>query len=113
MPVMSPPFLLNLHPHTKYYNMYLRINFTVLIPFLSKHAIYMRLNEQCCSFTHGEVRAGRFDPEVFVNCLQNDKDKDLRVETSCSHLPVCKAAVLLIKSHVDSRNTAMSLYQII
>ena len=26
--------------------------------------------------------------------------------------PVCKAAVLLIKSHVDSRNTAMSLYQI-
>ena len=61
----------------------------------------------------GEVRGGRFDPEVFVNCLQNDKDKDLRVKTSCSHLPVCKAAVLLIKSHVDSRNTAMSLHQII
>ena len=50
---MSPPFLLNLHPHTKYYNMYLRINFTVLILSLSKHAINMRFNEQCCSFTHG------------------------------------------------------------
>ena len=31
----------------------------------------MKRNEQYCSFTHGEVRAGRFDPEVFVNCLQN------------------------------------------
>ena len=40
----------------------------------------------------GGVRAGRFDPEVFVNCLQN--------------------AVLLVKSHVNSRNAAMSLYQI-
>ena len=28
--------------------------------------------------------AGRFDPKVFVNCVQYAVDKDLRVETSCS-----------------------------
>ena len=30
--------------------------------------------------------------------------KDLWVETSCSHLPMFKAAVLLIRFHVDSSN---------
>ena len=58
----------------------------------------------------GEVRAGRFDQEVFVNCLQNAKTSGSKCPALTS--PVCKAAVLLVKSHVNSRNTAMSLYQI-
>ena len=65
---------------------------------------------------------GRFDPEVFVNCLQSRENcllcKQLtKTKTSRSKRPaftslVCKAAVLLVKSHVDSRHAAMSLYQI-
>ena len=54
----------------------------------------------------GEVRAGCFDPEVLVNCLQNYGSKRPALTS-----PVSKAAVLLVKSHIDARNAAMSLYQ--
>ena len=38
---------------------------------------------------------------------------NLSVKNIIPAQPVCKAAVLLIKFHVDSSNAAMSLYQII
>ena len=45
--------------------------------------------------------------------LFTEKTKTSRSKCPTFTSPVCKAAVLLVKSHVDSRNAAMSLYQII
>ena len=44
--------------------------------------------------TINQSTAGRFDPRVYVNCLQVRVDKDPRVETSCSWL--INSCVLLI-----------------
>ena len=57
----------------------------------------------------GEVRAGRFDPEVFVICLQRPLGQNILFSPPQRvKLQYC----MLNKFHVDSRNTAMSLYLI-
>ena len=72
--------------------------------------IYMRFNKQYCSFTHGGGESRTFRPGGLCQLLTETKTSRSKCPALTS--PVCKAAVLLVKSHVNSRNAAMSLYQI-
>ena len=79
--------------------------------------INMRFNEQYCSFTHGGGESRTFRPrglcQLLTFCKQLTKTSGSKrpalavlLSPSCSHRPaltspVCKAEVLLVKSHVD------------
>ena len=61
---------------------------------------------------HSLAHPGLFYTGKIGLCQLLTETKTSRLKCPARTSPVCKAAVLLVKSHVDSRNAAMSLYQI-